>query len=88
MAIVTRAGILVFLQVSGEINEKGEVIEFSLSNGKFFTFKAPEDFIVNFKNQGNTYLKPRGEILIKNILKIKRPAQILFLFKRAIHWLF
>jgi len=67
VAIVTRAGILVFLQVSGEINEKGEVIEFSLSNGKFFTFKAPEDFIVNFKNQGNTYLKPRGEILIKNI---------------------
>jgi len=67
VAIVTRAGILVFLQVSGKINEKGEVIEFSLSNGKFFTFKAPEDFIVNFKNQGNTYLKPRGEILIKNI---------------------
>jgi len=32
------------------------------------------------------YLRPK--ILIKNILKIKRPAQILFLFKRAIHWLF
>jgi len=67
VSIVTRAGILVFLQVSGEVNEKGEVSEFSLLNGKFFVFQLPEDFVVNFKNQGNTYLKPKGEISIKNI---------------------
>jgi len=66
VAIVTRAGILVFLQVSGEVSEKGEVIEFSLLNGKF-VFQLPEDFVVNFKNQGNTYLKPRGELMVKNI---------------------
>ena len=30
-------------------------------------FRLPEDFVVNFKNQGNTYLKPQGEIIIKNI---------------------
>ena len=67
VAIVTRAGILVFLQVSGEVNEKGDVSDFSLAGGKFFVFKLPEDFVVNFKNQGNTYLKPRGEVTIKNI---------------------
>ena len=67
VAIVTRAGILVYLQVSGEVNEKGEVIDFSLPNGKFFAFQLPEDFVVNFQNQGNTYLKPRGEIAVKNI---------------------
>lgn len=67
VAIVTRAGILVLLQVSGEVNEKGEVIEFLLPDGKFFVFKLPEDFVVNFKNQGNTYLKPQGEIVVKNI---------------------
>jgi len=67
VAIVTRAGILVYLQVSGEVNERGEVIEFSLANGKFFVFKLPEDFVVNFQNQGNTYLKPQGEIAVKNI---------------------
>lgn len=66
VAIVTRAGILVFLQVSGEVNEKGEVADFSLTKGKF-VFKLPDDFVINFKNQGNTYLKPQGEILIKNI---------------------
>jgi hypothetical protein len=66
VAIVTRAGILVFLQVSGEVNEKGDIAEFSLAKGKFI-FKLPDDFVVNFQNQGNTYLKPLGEITIKNI---------------------
>lgn len=67
VAIVTRAGILVYLEVSGEINEKGELLNFSLTAGKFFVFQLPEDFAVEFKNAGNTYLKPRGEINIKNI---------------------
>lgn len=67
VAIVTRAGILVFLQVSGEVNEKGEILDFSLPEGKFLVFSLPEDFVVNFKNAGNTYLKPRGEIKIENI---------------------
>ena len=66
VAIVTSAGILVYLQVSGEVNEKGDIGKFSLTKGKF-AFKLPDDFTVNFINQGNTYLKPRGEIAIKNI---------------------
>lgn len=67
VSIITRAGILVLLQVSGEINEKGEIIGFSLPGKKFLVFKLPEDFAVNFANQGNTYIKPKGEINIKNI---------------------
>jgi len=58
---------LVYLQVSGKVDEKGEVVNFSLPDKKFFVFKLPEDFVVIFKNQGNTYLKPMGEISIKNI---------------------
>jgi hypothetical protein len=67
VAIVTRAGILVFLQVSGQVSEKGSVLSFSLVKGKFFTAKLPEDFKVEFKNEGNTYLKPLGQIAVKNI---------------------
>lgn len=67
VAIVTRAGILVYLQVSGQVNEGGELLNFSLSKGKFFVFNLPEDFSVEFKNNGNTYLKPLGNIKIKNI---------------------
>jgi len=68
IAIVTRAGILVFLQVSGEVNEKGEVLAFSPSKEKFFVFQLPDGFEVKFRNAGNTYLKPLGEITIKNLL--------------------
>jgi len=67
VAIVTRAGILVYVEVSGEVNEKGELLNFSLPKGNFLVFRLPEDFTVDFKNSGNTYLKPVGEIKIKNI---------------------
>jgi hypothetical protein len=33
--------------------------------GRVFT--APPDFQVRFKNNGNTYLKPQGDLVIKNI---------------------
>lgn len=65
VAIVTRAGILVYLQISGDINESGTLLTFSLPKFLFWSF--PSDFLVSFKNEGNTYLKPKGDITIKNI---------------------
>lgn len=67
VSIVTRAGILVYLRVSGEVNESAELLNFSADGGKFFWTKMPENFTVLFKNSGNTYIKPKGEINIKNI---------------------
>jgi hypothetical protein len=67
VAIVTRAGILVYLQVSGDINEKGSLISFSLPFNKFLFWALPIDFNVRFKNEGNTYLKPKGDITIRNM---------------------
>ena len=72
MSIVTRAGILVYLRVSGEVNESAELLKFAPEGGKFFWGKMPENFIVLFKNSGNTYLKPQGEINVKNIFGSKR----------------
>lgn len=68
VSIVTRAGIVVYLQVSGDVNESGELTSFSTENNRFFFFSLPENFTVQFRNAGNTYLKPKGEIAIKNIL--------------------
>ncbi len=68
VSIVTRAGILVYLQVSGKINESGKLVSFSTENNQFFFVQLPENFNLRFNNAGNTYLKPQGEILIKNIL--------------------
>lgn len=67
VAIVTRAGILVYLQVSGDVNEKGSLINFSLPLNKFLFWVLPADFNVRFKNEGNTYLKPKGDIKILNL---------------------
>ncbi len=71
VGVVARAGILVFLQVSGQVNEKGSIVEFSLPGKKFIVFKFPEEFLLKFKNEGNTYLKPKGEIVVKNIFGAK-----------------
>ena len=71
VSIVTRAGILVYLQVSGQVNESAEVLRFSAEGKRFFWGKMPESFVVSFRNSGNTYQKPQGEILIKNIFKGK-----------------
>lgn len=65
VAIVTRAGILVYLQVSGDINESGNLLNFKLPKFLFWSF--PSDFLVSFKNEGNTYLKPKGDITVKNM---------------------
>lgn len=67
VSIVTRAGILVYLTVSGEIKEEGQVLEFTTQNRKKFIGSPPINFTMNFENTGNVHLKPKGEIQIKNI---------------------
>ncbi len=64
-SIVVRAGILVFLRVSGDTKEDARVLSFSAS-GRLLN-KLPTSLNVEFQNDGNVYLKPSGEITIKNI---------------------
>lgn len=66
VSIVTRAGILVYLQVSGEVKESGSLLFFKSLAGRIAA-RLP-DFEVRFKNTGNTYLKPQGKVEVKNIL--------------------
>ena len=63
-SIVTRAGILVYLRVSGDIKESARILNFS-SNKKFYS-GLPINFSLSFENTGNVYLKPKGSIKIKN----------------------
>lgn len=67
VAIVTRAGILVYLRISGEIDESGQLKSFSTSNQKRFLNYLPINFSIVFEATGNVHLKPIGEIKIKNI---------------------
>jgi hypothetical protein len=67
----TRIGIasfissLVFLRVSGEVVEDGDIIEFSTD--KSFYEKPEAAFTLRFKNKGNVHLQPRGLITIYNM---------------------
>ena len=55
---------LIFLNVSGEVEESGRIREFSL-NKKVFN-KPEVDFVVRFENTGNVHIQPQGEIRIYN----------------------
>lgn len=65
VSIVTRAGVLVYLRVSGDVRENGEVVSFTSLAGRVAA-RLP-DFGVRFRNGGNTYLKPAGEVRVKNM---------------------
>lgn len=67
VSIVTRAGILVYLTVAGDIHEEGLLAGFSANGGSFF-FGYPVSFTTSFKNDGNVYEKPQGNVVIRNML--------------------
>ena len=67
IGLAGKIGSLVLLRVSGEIEETGRLLEFSLKDEKKFYEYLPVDFLIRFENLGNVHLKPQGEILIKNI---------------------
>jgi hypothetical protein len=73
MGITMRVAALVLLRVSGEVIEQGEILGFRVD--KKFVNYLPIDFNFAFKNTGTVHLKPRGEIVIKNIFG--RTTQIL-----------
>jgi hypothetical protein len=65
VSIGLRVGSLVYINVKGEAKEN-----FILSNIDYpkFTFKLPLKITYAIKNIGETYINPKGEIIIKNLL--------------------
>lgn len=68
VSIVTRAGILVYMTVAGDIHEGGSMTNFVANNGGLFFFGYPISFSTSFKNEGNVYEKPQGSIVVRNML--------------------
>ncbi|MCA9397897.1 hypothetical protein KC573_03630, partial [candidate division WWE3 bacterium] len=67
IAIGGRLGILILLEVSGDINESGSVIEFGIIDNKTILTTLPLELFYRFQNTGNVRLKPSGEVTVKNI---------------------
>jgi hypothetical protein len=67
VAIGAKIGSLVLIGVTGDISEKGELKEFALPEGKIYTH-LPVEMAFRFFNSGNIHLKPKGDIVVRNLL--------------------
>ncbi len=63
ISVSGRLGALVLVEVTGDNNKKGELLDFTAPS---FIDKGPIDFMVRFKNLGNTHYRPEGKIEIYN----------------------
>lgn len=63
VAIITRAGILVYLRVAGDIKESGNLV----LTGRRFYFGFPVNFSASFTDTGNVALTPQGTLEIKGL---------------------
>ncbi|MBI1839074.1 MAG: hypothetical protein HYR95_02170 [Candidatus Colwellbacteria bacterium] len=66
VGINQKVGALLLLSVAGEISENLGLVDFNPDSG--FTEYGPEKLIARFKNEGTVHLKPRGFVIIKNVL--------------------
>lgn len=66
VSIVTRAGILVYMTVSGDIREGGSLTSLTANGGGSFFFGFPITFSAAFHNDGNVYAKPQGTVDVYN----------------------
>lgn len=71
VSIGGKIGVLVLLRVSGDIEESGGLIDFSEKNNKKIFTGLPLNFEYRFNNTGGDRVVPKGEIKIKNTLRIK-----------------
>lgn len=63
--IATRVTSLLFVKISGDVNESGRIREFIAKKALYQTPAA--DFLLRFENIGNTHLRPRGDVTLYNM---------------------
>lgn len=67
VSIGAKTGLLVLLSVSGQISEKGGIVDFATVGEKTFYTALPVDFTYRFENAGSDRIKPTGIVKIKNL---------------------
>lgn len=66
-ALVAKTGHLILIRIAGQVVEDGQIVQFDLVKDKKIFSSLPIDFFIRFENTGTVYLKPYGQIEIKNI---------------------
>lgn len=67
VAIGGKLGMLILLNVTGEVEEGGGILDFKIEQEKIVT-SLPVIFTYRFSNDGDARIRPVGEIKIRNIL--------------------
>jgi len=67
VSIGSKMGVLILVKIEGDAEEGGYIEEYTTVNNRKFFSNLPVNYIVRFKNTGKVHLKPRGEIVIKNV---------------------
>ena len=65
--IAHKTGVLLLFQVSGDIVEKAVIKEFS-TDKEFYSTPFTVNFLTRVENLSNVHIKPRGTIVISNML--------------------
>jgi len=67
VSIQTRAGILVYINVSGDIKESAKISNFTTEGNKTVFLNNIVPFGMVIANDGNVYIKPHGEIKVTSL---------------------
>ncbi len=65
IALGSEVGTLALLRVNGPVFEGVNILEFKTKNGSWFS-SLPVDLYFRFQNSGQTWVKPVGDVIIKN----------------------
>lgn len=68
ISIISQTGSLIFVNISGEINYSAQLISFSADKKIYYQSNPLVRFSYRVKNDSDTYIKPIGNITIKNWL--------------------
>lgn len=63
--IRARVASIIIVRVAGDVNEEGDVIDFSLDKEELAS-DLPLNFVVGFQNTGSIHLKPTGKIYLRD----------------------
>lgn len=71
VSVGARVGTLLLVHVNGEIQEGVDIIEFSTKNKDRWFTSLPIEFYYRFQNTGSDWVKPVGDIIIRDLVGLK-----------------
>lgn len=67
VGVASKTGVLLLVNVPGDIREEARVETFSMYGGSWIN-RLPANFELRIRNLGNTHFRPRGTLVIRNVL--------------------